>query len=162
MSASARRTGIDSNTRFEYDVQGKGLQVMTTGLSASWGNAANGTSTANVNISRIQPESSSTPTGSISGGTVLSFVQGRVKGGYSLTWDIARSALLNQGVSWTYLSQCCGIQADFQKYKYPQTSTGFPIAVGSPLQRVVRARGARHLLEFLRRLRRPDGSRTVA
>ena len=114
------RSGIDSNTRFEYDVQGKGLQTMSTGLSANWGNAANGTSTANISISRIQRESSTTPTGSINGGTVLSFVQGRIKGGYTLTWDIERSALLNQGFSWTYLSQCCGVQADFQKYKYAQ------------------------------------------
>jgi hypothetical protein len=81
-----------------------------------------------VNVSRILPETSTTPTGSISGGTVLSFIQGRVKSGYSLTWDITQTELLNQGVSLTYLSQCCGIQADFQKYKYPQASAGFPIA----------------------------------
>ena len=121
------KAGIDSNTKLEYDVQGKGLQVITTGLSALWGTAATGTSTATVSISRIQPESSKIPTGSIGGNTVLSFLQGRVKGGYSLTWDTAQSALLNQGVSLSYLAQCCGIQADFQKFKYPQARADFPI-----------------------------------
>ena len=121
------RNGIDANTRFEYDVQGKGLQVMTTGLSASWGDAASGTSTATFSFSRIQPESSKTPTGSFGGGTILSFLQGRVKGGYSMTWDIAQSALLNQGVTLSYLAQCCGIQAEFQKFKYPQARADFPI-----------------------------------
>lgn len=121
------KTGVDANTRFEYDVQGKGLQVMTTGLSALWGSAASGTSTATFSFSRIQPEASKTPTGSFGGGTVLSFLQGRVKGGYSLTWDLAQSALLNQGVSLSYLAQCCGIQAEFQKFKYPQARADFPI-----------------------------------
>ncbi len=114
------RNGMDANTKFEYDVQGKGLQVITTGLSALWGSAASGTSTATVSFSRNRPESSKTSTGSFGGGTVLSFLQGRVKSGYSLTWDLAQSALLNQAVSLSYLAQCCGIQADFQKYKYPQ------------------------------------------
>ena len=121
------KSGIDANTRFEYDVQGKGLQVMTTGLSALWGNAASGTSTATFSFSRIQPESSPKPTGSFGGSTVLSFLQGRVKSGYSLTWDIAQAALLNQAVSLTYLAQCCGIQAEFQKFKYPQARADFPI-----------------------------------
>lgn len=120
------RNGIDANTRFEYDVQGKGLQVMTTGLSALWGNAASGTSTATFSFSRIQPESSPKPTGSFGGSTVLSFLQGRVKGGYSLTWDIAQAALLNQGVTLSYLAQCCGIQAEFQKFKYPQAVGPIP------------------------------------
>lgn len=114
------RNGIDANTKFEYDVQGKGLQVITQAVSAAWGSAASGTSTATFSFSRIQPESSKTPTGSFGGGTMLSFLQGRVKSGYSLTWDIAQAALLNQAVSLSYLAQCCGIQADFQKYKYPQ------------------------------------------
>ena len=121
------KNGIDANTRFEYDVQGKGLQVMTTGLSASWSSPASGTSTATVNFSRIQPESSTTPTGSLGGATLLSFLQGRVKSGYSLTWDIAQAALLNQGVTLSYLAQCCGIQAEFQKFKYPQARADFPI-----------------------------------
>ena len=121
------KSGIDSNTRFEYDVQGKGLQVLTTGLSANWGSAASGTSTTSVSFSRIEPESSKTPTGSFSSSTMLSAVQGRVKGGYSMTWDLAQAALLNQGVTLSYLAQCCGIQAEFQKFKYPQSSSSFPI-----------------------------------
>ena len=99
---------------------------MTTGLSALWGNAASGTSTATFSFSRIQPESSPKPTGSFGGSTVLSFLQGRVKSGYSLTWDIAQAALLNQAVSLTYLAQCCGIQAEFQKFKYPQAIGPIP------------------------------------
>jgi LPS-assembly protein len=120
------KAGIDANTRFEYDVQGKGLQVMTTGVSASWSSLNSGTSTATINFSRIQPESSRTPTGSFGGATTLSFLQGRVKGGYALTWDIQQAALLNQGVTLSYLAQCCGIQTEFQKYKYPQSIGPIP------------------------------------
>jgi hypothetical protein len=55
-------------------------------------------------------------------------MQGRARGAYGLTWDIGRAGILNQTVGLSYLGQCCGLQAEFQKFKYPQASAGFPIA----------------------------------
>ena len=57
----------------------------------------------------------------------MNFFQGRTKGAYSLTWDIGRNGILNQSVGVSYLAQCCGIQAEFQKYKFPQSRSDFPI-----------------------------------
>ena len=57
----------------------------------------------------------------------LRFLQGRATGAYSLTWDIGRSSILNQSVGVSYLAQCCGIQAEFQKYNFPQSRSDFPV-----------------------------------
>ena len=35
--------------------------------------------------------------------------------------------LVLQAVGLSYLAQCCGIQAEFQKFKYPQSGSNFPI-----------------------------------
>jgi hypothetical protein len=58
----------------------------------------------------------------------MTLLQRRLTGGYSVTWDIGRSAILNQSVSGTYLAQCCGIQLEFQRYKYPLSIAGAPAA----------------------------------
>jgi hypothetical protein len=47
---------------------------------------------------------------------------------YGLTWDIGRASVLNQSVGFSYLAQCCGVQAEFQKFKFPQSFAGFPAA----------------------------------
>ena len=57
----------------------------------------------------------------------LNMLEGRARGTYALTWDIGRAGILSQTVAVSYLAQCCGIQADFQKFKYPQASSAFPI-----------------------------------
>ena len=59
--------------------------------------------------------------------TTLNFLQGRAKGQYGLTWDIGRAGILSQSVGVAYLAQCCGLQAEFQKYKYPQSRPDFPL-----------------------------------
>ena len=46
----------------------------------------------------------------------ISMLQGQARGAYALTWDIGRSQILNQSIGMTYLAQCCGIQAEFQKF----------------------------------------------
>ena len=58
----------------------------------------------------------------------ISMLQGQARGAYALTWDISRSEILNQSIGMTYLAQCCGIQAELQKFNYPQSSSSFPIA----------------------------------
>ena len=57
----------------------------------------------------------------------MNFLQGRAKGTYSINWDIAGAGILSQSVGGTYLAQCCGIQVDFQKYRYPVANPNFPI-----------------------------------
>ena len=54
----------------------------------------------------------------------LNLLQGRARGAYALTWDIGRAGILNQSVGLSYLAQCCGIQAEFQKFKYAQGPIG--------------------------------------
>jgi hypothetical protein len=58
--------------------------------------------------------------------TTLRWLDGRANGTYSLSWDIARGYVVSQSVVGSYLAQCCGLQLEFQKFNYPQT-TGFPI-----------------------------------
>ena len=114
---------LDSTTRLEYDVQGEGLHVMTTGTTAQLGQ-----SSTTINYSRYRRMPSSKPESSLSWSTALNLLEGRARGAYALTWDIGRAGILSQTVAVSYLAQCCGIQADFQKFKYPQASSAFPIA----------------------------------
>ena len=112
---------LDSTTRLEYDVHGAGLHVITTG-----GTAQVGDSSTTINYSRqreahVEAESSMTWSNS------LRFLQGRATGAYSLTWDIGGAGILSQNIGMTYLAQCCGIQAEFQKFNFPQSRSDFPI-----------------------------------
>ena len=114
---------LDSTARFEYDVQGEGLHVMTTGTTAQLGQSA-----TTINYSRYRRRPSSKPESSLSWSTALNLLEGRARGAYALTWDIGRAGILSQTIGMSYLAQCCGIQADFQKFKYPQARSDFPIA----------------------------------
>ena len=114
---------LDSTTRLEYDVQGEGLHVMTTGTTAQLGQ-----SSTTISYSRYRRRPSSKPESSLSWSTTLNLLEGRTRGAYAFTWDIGRAGILSQTVAVSYLAQCCGIQADFQKFKFPQASPGFPIA----------------------------------
>jgi hypothetical protein len=58
----------------------------------------------------------------------LNLLEGRARGAYALTWDIGRSGILNQNVGVTYMAQCCGIQVEFQKFKFPQSVSNFTVA----------------------------------
>ena len=113
---------LDSTTRLEYDVHGEGLHVMSTS-----GTTRVGASSSTVNYSRYRKKPTATPESSLSWSSALSFLNSRARGGYSLTWDIGRAGIMNQSVGFSYLAQCCGIQAEFQKFKYPQSRADFPI-----------------------------------
>ena len=120
---------VAATTRLEYDVHGQGLQVITSALSA-----VRGSSSTSINYSRTVTEPAVTvprrepvTVSSLGGSTSLSFLQNRVTGAYGITWDISRSAILNQNVGLMYLAQCCGIKAEFQKFKYPVATAGFPV-----------------------------------
>jgi LPS-assembly protein len=109
---------LDSTTRFEYDVHGEGLHVITT-----QGTAQFGASSTTINYSRQRRPAADTDS-SMTWSSSLNLMQGQARGAYALTWDIGRGNILNQSIAMTYLAQCCGIQAEFQKFKL---TSGAPI-----------------------------------
>ena len=113
---------FDATTRLEYDVHGEGLHVITTATRAR---IAQGST--NVSYSRRRDEGDEDADSSLTWGTDVDMLAGRARGSYSLTWDIGRSTILTQAIGVSYLAQCCGIQAEFQRFKYPQSSSNFPI-----------------------------------
>jgi LPS-assembly protein len=108
--------------RLEQDVSGSGLQVLTAS-----GNLSLGPHSAMVSISRRRIFELSDPDLSLNGGGTLSFLDGRVRGGYALNWDIERGVVLNQSVNATYFAQCCGFGVEFQNYNYAQISSSIPV-----------------------------------
>ena len=114
---------FDATTRLEYDIHGEGLHVITTATRARIGQGS-----TNVSYSKRRDEEDEHADSSLTWGTDVDLLAGRARGSYSLTWDIGRSTILTQAVGLSYLAQCCGIQAEFQKFKYPQSSSNFPIA----------------------------------
>jgi hypothetical protein len=51
----------------------------------------------------------------------------RVSANYSASWDVARSYIVSQGVTASYMAQCCGIQAEYQQFNFP-SGFGLPIS----------------------------------
>lgn len=113
---------LDSTTRLEYNMQGQGLHVLTTGGTTQ----VLGSSTT-VSFSRQRRNRIAKPESSLSWSTSSTLLDGRARGMYGLTWDIGRAGVLNQSIGFSYLAQCCGILAEFQKFKFPQSVPGFPI-----------------------------------
>jgi LPS-assembly protein len=113
---------LDSTTRLEYDVHGQGLHVLTTGGTTQVLGSATTVSFSRQRRNRIAKAESS-----LSWSSSATLLEGRARGMYGLTWDVGRAGILNQIVGFSYLAQCCGIQAEFQKFKFPQSVAGFPI-----------------------------------
>ena len=115
---------LDSTTRLEYDVSsGEGLHVLSSSGTARVGN-----SSSTVNYSRYRRRSYSQPESSLTWSSSLDLLNSRAKGAYSLTWDIGRAGIISQNVGFSYLAQCCGIQAEFQKFNYSQSLADFPLS----------------------------------
>jgi len=110
---------LDSTTRFEYDVHGEGLHVITT-----QGTAQFGASSTTINYSRQRRPAADTDDSSMTWSSSLNLLQGQARGAYALTWDIGRGHILDQRIAMTYQAQCCGIQAEFQKFRF---TSGAPI-----------------------------------
>ena len=112
---------VSANSRFEYDVSGLGLQTISLGGSVA---------TAAINTSSTYSRVVYGP-GSLSHLLNVSnqarFLDGRATGSYALSWDLARSYIVSQGVMGKYLGQCCGFTVEFQQFNYPD-SVGFPLA----------------------------------
>jgi len=114
---------LDTTTRLEYDVHGEGLHVITTA-----GTVTLGASSSSINYSRYRRRPTADADSSMTWSSSVSAMQGQVKGAYALTWDIDGAGILNQSIAMSYLAQCCGIQAEFQKFRFPQSRSDFPIA----------------------------------
>ena len=111
---------IDATGRVEYDVSGRGLQVVTAG-----GNMTAGLSSVNINYSHVRRQSQASDN-YLSTSSTARFLQGRATGTYGLSWDIARSYVVSQRIIASYMAQCCGLQVEFQSFNYPETA-GIPI-----------------------------------
>jgi hypothetical protein len=112
---------FDATGRVEYDVAGRGLQVMTTGGTL---NAA--AASANVNYSHYRRDRSSDADDYLSASTTMRLLQGRASGTYSLSWDISRAYVISQSINASYMAQCCGLQVEYQTFDFP-AGTGIPI-----------------------------------
>ena len=123
---------IDASTRLEYDVTGNGLQIFTTGTNmqlippAPAGEPARPSMSANVSYSRYRYSSAQATNSALQLSTTSRWLQGRIASSYALSLDIARGYIQSQSVMASYMAQCCGLQADYQRYNYP-SGAGFPI-----------------------------------
>jgi len=115
----APNTAVSANSRLEYDVSGLGLQTVSLG-----GSVNTGAMTANATYSRVVYTPSS-KTSVLAVSDTMRFLQGRASGTYSLSWDLARSYVVSQSMTASYLAQCCGLQVEFQQYNFQDL--GFPI-----------------------------------
>jgi LPS-assembly protein len=113
-------TVFDTTTRLEYDVNGGGLQVLTLGSNVNGGRTS-----AGVNFSRRHVVKTQKPDDYLSAQTSLRLLDGRVTGTYGLSWNIAQSYVVSQTGALSYMAQCCGFQAEFQRFNFP-SSYGIP------------------------------------
>ncbi|HEY6506818.1 MAG TPA: hypothetical protein VIY56_02320, partial [Vicinamibacterales bacterium] len=110
--------GFDANARAEYDVSGNGLQILSFGSTMS-----SEAFSSNFSYSRQRPSPSSDVNSILSGSSNVRFKEGRLTGLYALSWDIARGYVQSQTLGWSYMAQCCGVQADYQIFNYAPGST---------------------------------------
>lgn len=111
---------IDATARLEYDVSGNGLQIFTAGSTIT-----TAASSSNVSFSR-QRFSQSGLSSYVSGTSSWRFSEGRMTAFYGLNWDIDAKYIYSQALGGRYMSQCCGVQADFQVVNF-LPSVGAPI-----------------------------------
>ena len=109
---------LDANLRAEYDTYGLGLQLLSAGGGVNLPRAS-----FNANYSWRDLNDSNY----LYGSTTMRWLDGRASGTYALSWDIGRSYVVSQSIVASYLAQCCGLQLEFQKFNYPESS-GIPIA----------------------------------
>jgi hypothetical protein len=112
-----------ASLRMEQDVSGLGLLALS-----STGSVYIGRHSGNVTLSRFSSGSTaSRPQTTLSGGTTMSLVDGRMAGTYSIVWDVTRNYIVSQTISTTYFAQCCGFGVEYQNFNYGQISSTAPI-----------------------------------
>jgi hypothetical protein len=113
---------LDANARVEYDVShGAGLQLLTTGAGIS-----NERSSLTLNYSRQRFGEAQPWSSFISTTARTRLLDDRVSANYSISFDLARSYLVSQGMFVSYMAQCCGIQGEYQRFNYP-AGAGLPV-----------------------------------
>ncbi len=113
----------DVNGRIEYDIQGLGLETISSGTTLSWANGANGS--LSYSWRRTSPKQPASAL--VSGSTVVRAHERKVGGQYSVSYDISRRMLVTQQIVGFYNAQCCGFGIEFQKYNFPTIDPRFPI-----------------------------------
>ncbi len=112
---------LNANARFEYDVSGAGLMVMTTGGTINSDLVSN-----NIRYSRRRYSGNDELTSYLTATTSTRLRDGALTGSYSFNWDIERGYLVSQTVEATYMAQCCGLQVEFQNYSF-EGRRGIPV-----------------------------------
>jgi LPS-assembly protein len=109
---------FDISSRVEYDVShGDGLRNLSIGSNFNAAAFSVGTTYSHSNINPSNPYNFLTATTSLRGRN------GRVTNNYNISWDIEQARIVSQGLVFSYLAQCCGLQLEFQRYNYPQSSS---------------------------------------
>jgi LPS-assembly protein len=118
---------FDTNARVEYDVaRGRGLQIFSVGGTVNSTRVSGG---ANFSHNRLDRTNHQT---FLQGTTAMRWLDGRATGTYNISWDIARSYVVSQGVVMSYLAQCCGLTMEFQKWNY--ASLGSSLAIPTDMR----------------------------
>ncbi len=116
-------TAVEAAGRVEYNTSRGFLQLASMGGTGRIG--TDGTTT--VSFSRSRTSRTSKLQSTLTSATALKFLQGRATGSYALNWDIGQQAIVSQGAAVTYMAQCCGLQIEFQKFRFPVANPNFPI-----------------------------------
>lgn len=112
---------LESHARIEYDVSGIGMKLFSTG--ATLNGAAN---SVTLNYSRQRFARGQPASGFLTSSLRTRLLSDQIATTYNLSVDVARHAIVSQGVIASYMAQCCGIQGEFQQFNYP-TGTGLPL-----------------------------------
>jgi hypothetical protein len=114
---------VDANARLEYDTSGGGLQVWTTGATVNGQRSGLDVNYSRQRLDRTQPASSF-----VTASTRTRLPGDRVGATYAISWDVARSYVVSQGVSVEYMAQCCGLRVEYQQFSFP---SGLGLAIPS-------------------------------
>jgi hypothetical protein len=82
--------------------------------------------TFNYSRQRLDPTLEPNSFASLSARTRL--LRDQLSTAYSISVDLARSYVVSQSIMGSYMAQCCGVQAEYQRFNYP---SGFGLPVPS-------------------------------
>jgi LPS-assembly protein len=112
---------FDTNVRLEYDVTGIGLQTVSAG-----GSVSSTPTRTTLTYSRVRRDRRELSSHYVSAANTFRLADGRVTGTYGLSWDLERAYIVSQGITMSYMAQCCGVQVEYQQTNFPDTSA-FPV-----------------------------------
>jgi LPS-assembly protein len=112
---------FDTNVRLEYDVTGIGLQTVSAG-----GSISSTPTRTTLTYSRVRRDRDELSSHYLSAANTFKLAGGRLSGTYGLSWDLERAYIVSQGITMSYMAQCCGVQVEYQQTNFPDTSA-FPV-----------------------------------